>query len=78
MEDALVEALTLHKCFWSASELANDYEGWVALGPLALCCLARDAGLPVNVESGYLVPFLIERRYVSDDDALQTKPRDLP
>lgn len=76
-ERALVAALVLHQRFWSSADLQNDYDGWVALGPLALCCLAHDAGLPVNVESGYLLPFLIERR-ASAVRTLQTKAPAIP
>ncbi len=76
-EGALLTALESHQRFWSAAGLQNDYDGWVALGPLALCCLAHDAGLPVNVESGYLLPFLIEGR-ASAARALQTKAAAIP
>jgi hypothetical protein len=60
---ALVAALEAHKKFWGTKAKGQYLEGWLALGPLALCCLARDQGLPVPVESEYLLPYLIERRW---------------
>lgn len=62
-QSALVAALEAHKKFWGTKAKAQYLEGWLALGPLALCCLARDQGVPVNVESDYLLPYLIERRW---------------
>ena len=59
-QTALVAALEAHKKFWGTKAKSQDLEGWLAWGPLALCCLARDRGLPVNVESEYLLPYLIE------------------
>ena len=54
---ALVDALDLHKRHW-AGEPRNP-AGAVALGPLAMACLARDAGLPIDVESDYLPHHLL-------------------
>ncbi|MFH9131735.1 immunity 49 family protein [Streptomyces griseoaurantiacus] len=55
------DALRLHKEYWTADEgRATSADGLVALGPLALTCLARDQGLPVNVESEYLPKALLE------------------
>ena len=34
--------------------------GYLALGPMALCALAHDAGIPIEVDSEYLVPTLIQ------------------
>jgi hypothetical protein len=55
----LAEVLQIHKKFWGSRAEAQNYRGWVALGPLALCCLAADRGIPVRVESEYLLPYLI-------------------
>ncbi|MFF6999481.1 immunity 49 family protein [Streptomyces sp. NPDC008313] len=53
--DALVDALRWHKSYWSADEdRAITSDGFVALGPLAIACLALDSGFPINVESAYL------------------------
>jgi hypothetical protein len=62
-QTALAAALEAHKKFWGTKAKGQYLEGWLALGPLALCCLARDQGVPVNVESEYLLPYLIERRW---------------
>jgi Immunity protein 49 len=43
------------------SESRNSH-GWVALGPLALGCLAYDRGITVDVRSDYLLPYLIVNR----------------
>ncbi|MGW0836693.1 immunity 49 family protein [Streptomyces prunicolor] len=64
---ALVEALQLHKNYWTADEKrSNDLGGSVALGPLAIACLAYDAGFPINVESDYLPKHLLERDWVGE------------
>jgi hypothetical protein len=62
-QSALVGALEAHKKFWGTKAKRQYPNGWLALGPLALCCLARDQGVPLNVESEYLLPYLIERRW---------------
>lgn len=62
-QTALVAALEAHKKFWETRAKSHYLDGWLALGPLALCCLARDRGVPVDVESEYLSPYLIERRW---------------
>ena len=62
-QSALVAALEAHKKFWGTKAKSQYLDGWLAWGPLALCCLARDRGVAVNVESEYLLPYLIERRW---------------
>jgi hypothetical protein len=66
-QTALVAALDAHKKFWGTKAKSQYLEGWLAWGPLALCCLARDQGVAVNVESEYLLPYLIERRWQATD-----------
>jgi hypothetical protein len=64
---SLVNALTLHKQYWTADEgRARDARGLVAVGPLAMACLAFDAGFPVEVESEYLPKHLIKRSWVGE------------
>ncbi|MGB8945895.1 MAG: immunity 49 family protein [Streptomyces sp.] len=64
---ALVEALQLHKAYWTAEEKrSKDLAGAVALGPLAIACLAYDAGFPIDVESDYLPKHLLEREWVGE------------
>ncbi|MCX5013156.1 immunity 49 family protein [Streptomyces sp. NBC_00555] len=59
--EALAEALTWHKEYWTANEArSRSGEGLVALGPLAIACMARDAGMPIEVESEYLPKELLE------------------
>lgn len=65
--DALVEALELHREYWSATEeRASDPNGFVALAPLALACLARDAGMSIEVTSEYLPRYLLEGSWVGE------------
>lgn len=41
-------------------ERARDSDGLIALGPLAIACLARDSGFTTHVESGYLPKYLLD------------------
>ncbi|MFH9609162.1 immunity 49 family protein [Streptomyces sp. NPDC017448] len=66
--EALVEALELHRTYWSAPERAGDISGFLALGPLAIACLAYDAGFPIEVESDYLPIRLLDRSWVGEFD----------
>ncbi|MGT2529109.1 immunity 49 family protein [Streptomyces nojiriensis] len=67
--DSLVQALTWHKEYWTADEdRARDARGLVAVGPLAMACLAYDAGFPVEVESEYLPIRLLDRSWVGEFD----------
>jgi hypothetical protein len=62
---ALADALIWHREYWSADQArAKSGEGLVALGPLAVACMAFDADIPVQVESEYLPKYLLERRWV--------------
>ncbi|MER8092846.1 immunity 49 family protein [Streptomyces goshikiensis] len=68
--EALVEALTWHKEYWTANDArSRSGEGLVALGPLAIACMARDAGMPIEVESEYLPKELLEFGWVGEVDA---------
>ncbi|MDI3402317.1 immunity 49 family protein [Streptomyces cavernicola] len=52
---ALTEALELHKAYWTATEEREvSVEGHLALVPLAIACLAYDAGFPIAIESDYI------------------------
>lgn len=55
--EALTTALELHRRHWAPEPRAA--QGVVALGPLAMATLARDAGLPIDVESDYLPHHLL-------------------
>ena len=55
--DTLYEVLRTFKKH--ATKMADD--GWVAVGALALCCTAADRGIPIEIESEYLLPSLIHR-----------------
>ncbi|MFJ1751840.1 immunity 49 family protein [Kitasatospora sp. NPDC088134] len=61
---ALVEAVELHRAYWTATEeRAGQPAGGLALGALALACWAFDLGHPVAVESPYLPVRLIDRAW---------------
>ncbi|MFD4834934.1 immunity 49 family protein [Streptomyces uncialis] len=65
--EALVEALELHKAYWTANEdRAEDIDGMVALAPLAITCLAYDGDFPIDVESDYLPHHLIARSWLGE------------
>ncbi|MEU7316528.1 immunity 49 family protein [Streptomyces sp. NPDC007083] len=68
-QEALVEALEFHKQYWTADEdRTQDLGGTVALGPLAMACLAFDADWDIEVESEYLPHFLLNRTWVGEFD----------
>ncbi|MGW7824781.1 immunity 49 family protein [Streptomyces puniciscabiei] len=64
---ALAEALKLHKTYWTLTEeRAKDIDGSIALGPLAIACLAYDGGFPIQVESEYLPVHLLQRSWLGE------------
>ncbi len=64
---SLVEALELHKDFWTATEeREKSVQGYLALGPLAMACLAYDAGFPIEVESDYIPSELLNRAWLGE------------
>ncbi|MGW2649235.1 immunity 49 family protein [Streptomyces sp. NPDC001393] len=64
---ALADALTWHREYWTADQTrAKSGAGLVALGPLAIACMAFDADIPVETESKYLPKYLLERRWVGE------------
>ncbi|MFF9166854.1 MULTISPECIES: immunity 49 family protein [unclassified Streptomyces] len=64
---ALVEALKLHKAYWTVTEeREKDIDGSIALGPLAIACLAYDGGFPIEVESEYLPHHLLHRTWLGE------------
>ncbi len=65
----LAKAIELHKEYWTGDEeRASESTGQVAWEPLAITCLAYDAGFPIEVESDYLPKHLIERSWVGEFD----------
>lgn len=64
---ALTEALELHKAYWTTDEeRTDDPSGMLALAPLAVACLAHDGGIPIEVESDYLPKHLLERGWLGE------------
>lgn len=67
--EALVDAITWHKSYWSGEDdRAMSSEGNVALGPLAIACLARDRGFPIEVDSEYLPKALLNFAWAGEID----------
>ncbi|GCB46194.1 immunity 49 family protein [Streptomyces sp. NL15-2K] len=64
---SLADALRRHKANWTADEdRATSADGLVALGPLAMACLARDQGITLEVESEYLPKALLEYAWIGE------------
>ncbi|MFD0353052.1 immunity 49 family protein [Streptomyces sp. NPDC127110] len=73
--EALADALRWHKEYWTRVDggaNSGNCSSFVALGPLAMACLARDAGFPLTVESEYLPKHLIARSWVGEFDTIST------
>ena len=64
---ALLEALEAHKAYWTEDEdRESSVEGYLALGPLAVTCIAHDAGRPVTVESDYMPKYFLNRDWLGE------------
>ncbi|MFB7657968.1 MULTISPECIES: immunity 49 family protein [unclassified Streptomyces] len=64
---ALAQATQLHKEYWTGDPEREEAGGGdVALAPLAIACLAYDAGRPIDVESEYLPQHLLERSWLGE------------
>ncbi|MEV6395169.1 immunity 49 family protein [Streptomyces sp. NPDC051907] len=64
---ALEEALKLHKAYWTMDEdRTEDIDGAIALGPLAIACLAYDGKIPIEVESEYLPKHLLQHGWLGE------------
>ncbi|MET7315542.1 MULTISPECIES: immunity 49 family protein [Streptomyces] len=64
---ALAEAVHLHKAYWTADEdRTDDPAGMVALAPLAIACLAHDGTIPIDVQTDYLPTHLLERSWLGE------------
>jgi hypothetical protein len=66
---SLAQALTWHKQYWTRDEarlLSSD--GLVALGPLAIACMAYDNDFPIEVESPYLPKELLQFGWAGEAD----------
>ncbi len=53
----LAGALEAHKAFWG-EETPHGSISWFSLPAQAMCCLAHDRGIRIEVESDYLLPAL--------------------
>ena len=64
--ETLTQALTWHKEYWGTDDRSTIGRGNVALGPLAVACMARDTGVPIEVESGYMPKHLLEGSWLDE------------
>ncbi|MEU8517764.1 immunity 49 family protein [Kitasatospora sp. NPDC048722] len=63
----LVEALNLHKMYWTMDEdRAAKRDGALALGPLAMACMAFDGKFPIDVESPYIPKYLVSHGWLGE------------
>ncbi|MFD9725978.1 immunity 49 family protein [Streptomyces sp. NPDC059072] len=68
--EALADAIRWHKEYWTADEdRAGNILGVVALGPLAIACLAKANGIPVEVQTDYLPEALLDFGWRGEFDA---------
>ena len=58
-ERALLDALALHRKFYSTPSRRLSQHGIIAWAPLALCCIARDLELRFEAETEYLPRVLL-------------------
>ncbi|MFF8615080.1 immunity 49 family protein [Streptomyces sp. NPDC015350] len=64
---ALLEALKLHQAYWTLTEeRTTDIDGSIALGPLAIACLAHDGKFPIDIESDYLPKHLLQHTWLGE------------
>lgn len=67
---ALHDALLWHKEYWSEEpDRMDNIEGVVAIAPLAIACLARAEGIPIDVKSPYIPQALLEFSWRGEFDA---------
>ncbi|MGW7364313.1 immunity 49 family protein [Streptomyces sp. NPDC054841] len=67
---ALVEALEMHKGYWSQEDRAGDVSGLWAIGPLAIACLAYDGDFPIDIDAvaDQLPIHLLKRSWLGEFD----------
>ena len=58
--ETLLFALERHKKFWNKADRKRDWEGYLALGLLSICVLAKRTGIPIEVQSDYIPTHLME------------------
>ncbi len=57
--ETLLFALQRHKKYWTKGDRKKDSDGYLALGPLAICVLASRTGIPIEVQSDYIPATLL-------------------
>ncbi|MGW4351634.1 immunity 49 family protein [Nocardia sp. NPDC004582] len=65
---ALAQTFRLHSMFWASDEddRRNQRAGMIAVGPLAMACLAFDADFELDVESDYLPRHIVRRTWLGE------------
>jgi hypothetical protein len=68
--EALSDALRWHKEYWTQDqERSSSSSGLVAIGPLAIACLAYDAAFAIEAESEYLPKHLLKSGWLNEFEA---------
>lgn len=66
VKDALVEALELHKKYWGIEKRAQDPNGFIAFGLLAIACVAHDLKIPLDVASEYMPKAIVDGTWIGE------------
>jgi hypothetical protein len=62
---ALEKALVRHESYWDHESRRDDFDGFIALGPLAMAATATERGMPVRIESGYMPSWLVRGEWAA-------------
>ncbi|MFB7169770.1 immunity 49 family protein [Streptomyces sp. NPDC056254] len=68
--EALADAVRWHKEYWTADEdRRQNIHGVVAIAPLAIACLAKANGIPIETRTDYLPEALLDFAWRGEFDA---------
>lgn len=67
-DPAVTKAVELHKQYWSTKKRAHDSDGYLALGPLAMACIAHDLHLSMTITSDYIPAPIVQGTWAKAGD----------